>query len=103
MRMACGKITALLAISSLRRSEIAALDWDSGDIDLKYGWIHVRGAVVPDKDHKLVKKDENKNETSRRDVPIIEPLHRALSAVEHKTGQVVPQHPDYVVQNKRGL
>lgn len=87
------EITALLAISSLRRSEIAALDWDSGDIDLKYGWIHVRGAVVPDKDHKMVKKDENKNETSRRDVPIIEPLHRALSAVENKTGRVVPQHP----------
>lgn len=87
------EITALLAISSLRRSEIAALNWDNGDIDLKYGWIHVRGAVVPDKDHKMVEKDENKNETSRRDVPIIEPLHRALSAVENKSGRVVPEHP----------
>lgn len=87
------EITALLAISSLRRSEIAALSWDEGDIDLKHGWIHVRGAVVPDRDHKMVKKAENKNTTSRRDVPIIEPLHRALSAVENKTGRVVPQHP----------
>lgn len=87
------EITALLAISSLRRSEIAALDWDNGDIDLKYGWIHVRGAVVPDKDHKMVKKDENKNETSRRDVPIIEPLRKALEAVENKSGRVVPIHP----------
>lgn len=87
------EITALLAISSLRRSEIAALSWDNGDIDLKHGWIHVRGAVVPNKENKMVKKDENKNETSRRDVPIIEPLQRALIAVENKTGRVVPQHP----------
>ena len=87
------EITALLAISSLRRSEIAALDWDRGDIDLKNRWIHVRGAVVPDKDHKMVTKATNKNSTSRRDVPIIDPLFEALSAVEKKHGRVVPQHP----------
>lgn len=87
------EITALLAISSLRRSEIAALSWDDGDIDLKHRWIHVRGAVVPNRDHKLVEKETNKNEKSRRDVPIIDPLYRALSAVENKTGRVVPQHP----------
>lgn len=87
------EITALLAISSLRRSEIAALNWDDGDIDLKHRWIHVRGSVVPDRDHKLVEKKTNKNSTSRRDVPIIDPLFDALSAVESKTGKVVPQHP----------
>lgn len=87
------EITALLAISSLRRSEIAALNWDNGDIDLKNRWIHVRGAVVPDKDHKMVKKKTNKNSTSRRDVPMIDPLYEALSAVENKTGRVVPEHP----------
>lgn len=87
------EITALLAISSLRRSEIAALDWDRGDIDLKNRWIHVRGAVVPDKDHKMVTKKTNKNSTSRRDVPIIDPLYDALQAVERKHGRVVPQHP----------
>ena len=87
------EITALLAISSLRRSEMAALDWDRGDIDLKNRWIHVRGAVVPDKDHKMVAKKTNKNSTSRRDVPMIDPLYEALSAVENKTGRVVPEHP----------
>lgn len=87
------EITALLAISSLRRSEMAALSWDNGDIDLKNRWIHVRGAVVPDKDHKMVSKKTNKNSTSRRDVPIIEPLYEALSAVENKAGRVVPEHP----------
>lgn len=87
------EITALLAISSLRRSEMAALNWDEGDIDLKNRWIHVRGAMVPDKDHKMVTKETNKNSASRRDVPIIDPLYEALIAVENKKGRVVPQHP----------
>ena len=87
------ELEALLALSSLRRSEIAALSWDDGDIDLKHRWIHVRGAVVPDADHKMVKKATNKNTTSRRDVPIIDPLYEALMAVEDKTGPVVKVHP----------
>ena len=87
------EITALLAISSLRRSEIAALDWDNGDIDLKNRWIHVRGSVVPNKEHKMVAKKTTKNATSRRDVPMIDPLYEALSAVKYKTGRVVPEHP----------
>lgn len=85
------EILALLALSSLRRSEIAALDWDN--IDLKHRWIHVRGAVVPDENHKMVKKETNKNSTSRRDVPIIDPLYAALEAVEDKSGPVVKIHP----------
>lgn len=87
------EIIALLALSSLRRSEIAALNWDDGDIDLTHRWIHVRGAVVPNEEHKLVKKETNKNTVSRRDVPIIDPLYEALSAVENKTGPVVKVHP----------
>lgn len=87
------EIEALLAISSLRRSEIAALDWDNGDIDLKHRWVHVRGAVVPDQDHKMVKKATTKNTTSRRDVPMIDPLYDALVAVEEKHGPVVKVHP----------
>lgn len=87
------EITALLAISSLRRSEIAALDWDNGDIDLTNRWIHVRGAVVPDEHHQLVKKETNKNTASRRDVPMIDPLFEALSAVKYKHGRVVSEHP----------
>lgn len=87
------EITALLAISSLRRSEMAALNWDRGDIDLKNRWIHVRGAMVPNKEHQMVTKETNKNSVSRRDVPIIEPLYKALNAVETKKGRVVPEHP----------
>lgn len=87
------EITALLALSSLRRSEIAALSWDDGDIDLKHRWVRVRGAVVPNEDHKMVKKRTTKNTTSRRDVPMIEPLYEALNAVENKTGPVVKVHP----------
>ena len=90
------EIPALLAISSLRRSEIAALDWDRNDIDLEHRWIHVRGAVVRNKEEKLVRKETNKNSKSRRDVPIIDPLYEALSAVENKHGRVVPQHPGTV-------
>lgn len=85
------EITALLAISSLRRSEIAALDWDN--IDLTHRWIRVRGAMVPNAEHQFVKKETTKNTTSRRDVPIIDPLFDALSAVENKTGPVVKAHP----------
>lgn len=87
------EIPALLAISSLRRSEIAALSWDDGDIDLAHRWIHVRGAVVPDENHQMIKKKTTKNTTSRRDVPMIDPLYRALSAVKNKTGAVVKVHP----------
>jgi len=87
------EIEALLAISSLRRSEISALSWDDGDIDLKRRWIHVRGAVVQDEDNNLVKKATTKNSTSRRDVPMIDPLYEALSAIENKSGPVVKVHP----------
>lgn len=87
------EIPALLALSSLRRSEMAALNWDQGDIDFKHRIVHVRGAVVPDKDHKMVKKQTNKNTASRRDVDMIEPLYVALMAVENQTGPVVRAHP----------
>ena len=92
------EIPALLALSSLRRSEIAALSWDKGDIDLKNRWIHVRGAMVPDKNHHMVTKSTNKNTASHRDVPIIDPLLEALNAVENKTGPVVAMHPATILK-----
>lgn len=85
------EIAALLALSSLRRSEIAALMWE--DVDLEKGRIHVQGATVPDENHKLIRKQETKNASSRRDVPIIKPLMDALTAAEQKTGLVVKMHP----------
>lgn len=91
------EIPALLAISSLRRSELAALDWK--DIDLENRWIRVRGAVVPDENNRMVRKETNKNASSRREIPIIEPLYVALQAVERKEGPVVRWHPATVWKN----
>lgn len=89
------EIPALLALSSLRRSEIAGLRWL--DVDLKNRILYVSGAAVPDEHHKIVHKTETKNATSRRIVPIIPPLYDALSRAE-KTGEyVVKYHPSTVM------
>ena len=85
------EIAALLALHSLRLSEILALTWDK--VDLKNRRILVAGAAVRGEDHKLVYKQENKNASSARYVPIfIGALYDALSAVEDKTGRLVTLH-----------
>ena len=82
------EIGALLALSSLRCSELLDLEWT--DIDLQHKRIAVHGAVVPDEHNKLVKKQTNKTEDSRRYVPIfIQQLFDALQAVPEKSGRVV--------------
>ena len=65
------EIGALLALHSLRASEIFDLTWE--DIDLKKKRLRVYGAVVPNEDHKFVAKKTNKNDSSRRYVPIFIP------------------------------
>ncbi len=91
------EIAALLALSSLRRSEIAALRWE--DVDLELGVIHVRGAMVPDENNNFIRKDTTKNASSRRDVPIIDPLKLALESVNNRTGLVVHKHPANIQLN----
>lgn len=87
------EIPALLALHSLRSSEIAGLDWE--DIDLKNGFIHVRGARVRDEHNKFVDKDTNKNLTSSRDIPIIIPqLAAACAAAGLKSGRVMTCAPN---------
>lgn len=82
------EIAALLALHSLRMSEILGLSWDN--VDLKSGTITVKGAVVIGEDDKPVKKSTNKNFTSRRTVAIMIPrLRELLEAVPAKTGPVV--------------
>lgn len=82
------EIPALLGLHSLRRSEIAALDW--ANIDLCKRIIKVSGAVVPGENWTLVEKPTNKNSASTRAVPIMIPeLYEALKAVPDKTGKVV--------------
>lgn len=82
------EIGALLALSSLRCSEILALTWDK--VDLKNSRVLVAGAVVPDQDNVYVSKETNKTESSRRCVPIFIPrLLEALTEAKQADGPVV--------------
>lgn len=84
-------IPCLLALSSLRASEIEALDWK--DIQKKPEFIRVSGAVVLDENNKKVKKRQNKNATSTRNVPIMIP--ELLAAIERERkpfGPVMTYH-----------
>lgn len=76
------EIPALLALCSLRRSEILGLRWD--DIDLEKGVVSVHGAAVIGEDSKLIRKETNKNATSQRIVPILIP--RLADAVREAIG-----------------
>lgn len=84
------EIPALLALSSLRKSELMALTWDN--IDLEQRVIHVRGAAVRGPGQSYIYREQNKTAASVRDVPIIGPLYEALEAVEDKTGPVLRCH-----------
>lgn len=63
------ELTALLALHSLRESEIMAITKDS----IRDNIIHVRGAVVRDKTGEYIRKDENKTASSARDIPVFIP------------------------------
>ena len=89
------EIPALLALSSLRRSELINLRWK--DVDLGKGILRVNGAAVFDENGQLVRKQETKNKTSRRTVPIIPPLMDALQAAERKGEYVVTWHPNAIM------
>jgi integrase len=79
------EIPALLCLSSLRRSELLALKWDK--VDFKKKVIYVQGARVRGEDG-LADKKQNKNDKSRRVIPIIPPLLDALQKVERKSEYV---------------
>lgn len=88
------EIGALLAMMSMRCSELLDLEWEK-NINLEKGLITIRGATVPDEDGKLVHKDANKNKASRRTIPIFIPqLREALEAVEAKQGKVIDYTPN---------
>lgn len=89
------EIPALLALSSLRRSEIIGLRW--ADVDLKNGVLMVNGSAVPNENHKIIYKRETKNATSRRTVPIIPPLREALENACKRSEFVVNYHPATVM------
>lgn len=82
------EIPALLALHSLRRSEIFGLH--PSDYDAEKKIIHVRGALLPDKGGTWVYTKLNKTDTSRRDVPIlIDRLDELLKAVDKKREYIV--------------
>lgn len=81
-------VPALLALSSLRISEITALRWEN--IPKKPEFIRVAGAVVLNEDHHLQEKRQNKNATSSRNVPILIPeLAAALERDRKPEGRVL--------------
>ena len=82
-------VPALLALSSLRASEIEALKWE--DIPKNPKFIKVSGAVVLDENNKRVNKKSNKNIQSARNVPIMIPeLSDALEKKRKDKGPVMP-------------
>ena len=92
------EIAALLALSSLRRSEILALHWD--DIDLENNCIYVHGAAVQGSDNALVQRKENKNTTSRRTIPFILPqLREAVLSADQSNDLVYPGNPNQIWQS----
>lgn len=82
-------VPALLALSSLRASEIEALQWENIPPDPEF--IRVAGAVVLDEKNKRVRKDQNKNSTSTRNVPVMIPeLAAAIKRDRKDKGPVMP-------------
>ena len=93
------EIAAILGLHSLRRSEIVALTWDN--VDLKNGLLDIHGSMVYDEQGRLVRKDTNKNQTSRRTVPIMIPaLSEALKCVpeDERKGRVVSVTPNAILK-----
>nr|DAU75741.1 MAG TPA: Integrase [Caudoviricetes sp.] len=70
------ELAALLALHSLRRSEILGLR--AKDIDLARHTISIRGSAVIDEHNQLIRKEETKNNSSRRTIPIMIPRAEVL-------------------------
>ncbi len=87
------EIAALLALHSLRASEIVAVTL--GDIDFKHKTLTVRGAFVRDKNNKLVEKKSNKNRSSKRTIPIMIPRLLELLTVVPENGPLVKPNNMY--------
>lgn len=87
------EIGALLALSSLRRSEILAVRWS--DIDLEKGCIYVHGSAVHNENGELVERKENKNTSSRRTVPFLIPqLRDAVENAQKPSDHVITMNPN---------
>lgn len=86
-------VPALLALSSLRMSEIAALRWENIPEDPDF--IQVSGAVVRDEHDQPTFKKQNKNATSARMVPVLIPeLKEAIKRDRQPEGPVLAVTPN---------
>jgi integrase len=86
-------VGALLALSSLRISEISALRWE--DIPKNPKIIRVSGAVVRADKKSWVRKKQNKNVSSTRSVPILIPeLSDAIERLRKPFGPVMDYDQD---------
>ena len=88
------ELGALLALSSLRRSELCAVTPDHVAVDGSS--VLVSGAIVPDEEHKFVHKEENKTKQSRRTVPVFIPRLKELLLQIDRTSDdfIVQWNPD---------
>lgn len=85
------EVEMLLELHGLRESECMYVVRNNG-IDLKRNVIHVLGSIVPDKDHKFVQKETNKNYSSTRTVPIMIPRLAELVQQYQESGEEIPCH-----------
>lgn len=81
------EIPALLALSSLRQSEILGLRWVN--VDFENGVIRIMETAVRDENGVLVHKPTTKNSASRRTIPMTKPLREALERADQSTEYVV--------------
>lgn len=89
------EIPILLALHSLRRSEIMNVRWE--DIDLENNCIHVQGAAVYDSNNHLVHKETNKNTSSQRTIPFILPqLRQAVESSSREGEYAVTCYPNSI-------
>lgn len=85
------ELSALLALHSLRRSELVALRRS----DIYDNKLHINGSIVANKNNEFVRKDTNKTEKSCRTIPIMIPrLTELLSEYSGSDdGLILAEHP----------
>lgn len=91
------EIAALMALHSLRVSEIFAMDW--AKIDLKNELLIISGSVVRGPDGKNTKKSTNKNANSQRQINILIP--QLLTALKNadKSKPIINFQQDALFKN----
>lgn len=86
-----GELAALLALHSLRRSELLALTWSQVSPSL----IRVSGSVVSDEHNMFVSREANKTLSSARTVPVMIPrLGELLASPGEPEEHLISSHPN---------